>query len=95
MRKYFKLKDFLPVYKDRDCFNVYLTRYKIETNFKLVLETKLYKTRVTTLDEWERIIREMYKKSLPASRTIRRILTEMYDNLSRIREEQELLSSKS
>lgn len=95
MRKYYKLKDLLPIYKERDCFNVYLDRYKVKTNFILAKETNLYKTRLATLDEWERIIREMYNKTIPASRTIRRILTEMYINLLKIREEQEIETTKN
>lgn len=95
MRKYYRLKDLLPIYEERDCFNVYLKRYKIETNFKEITEHKMKKTRVTTLDDWERIIREMYKKSQTYSRTIRRLLVTMYDNLEKIREEQENLSNEN
>lgn len=95
MRKYYKLLDLLPIYEERDCFNVYLKRYKIETNFIYIQETSLKKTRVTTLDDWERIITEMYKKTQTYSRTIRRILVEMYQNIEKIRENQSKLDSEN
>lgn len=96
MRKYYRLRDFLPIYEERDCFNVYLTRYKIETNFIMIKEASIrQKTRLATLDEWNRIIQEMYKKSKPHSRTIRRLLVTMYSNLEEIKKKQEELDSKN
>lgn len=95
MKKYYKLADILPIYKERDCFNVYLKRYKIKTNFIMINETGLKKTRVTTLDDWVRIITEMYKKSQTYSRTIRRLLVTMYDNIEKIRENESKLDSKN
>lgn len=96
MRKYYRLSDLLPGYnRERDWFNIYLKRYKIETNFKMIKEINIKLTRVTTLDDWERIITEMYKKSKPHSRTIRRLLVTMYDNLEKIREKQSKLDSEN